>query len=76
MLSLYRRFVFRFRRNFSSAMRARRTDDFIRAMKLSGGERIIDLGGAPASWRSIPFKLKIVIVNLPGAVQRDPDSHH
>lgn len=49
---------------------------FIREMGLSGGERIIDLGGAPGSWRYIPFPLKIVIVNLPGAVERDPNTHH
>lgn len=76
MVSVYRRFVFRISRDFSAAMRARRTAHFIRRMGLSGGERIIDLGGAPSSWRAIPVPLKIVMVNLPGALHRDPESHH
>lgn len=76
MVSVYRNFVFRFRGKFSAAMRARRTADFIKKMNLRGGERVIDLGGAPGSWRSVPLPLQIVIVNLPGALHQDPNSHH
>lgn len=76
MVFVYRKLVSGLRPKFSAAMRARRTEEFVKTMKLSGGERVIDLGGAPSSWQSIPVPLKIVIVNLPGAVQPTHSSHH
>lgn len=64
------------RHGFSARMRARRTERFVRALNLKGGERVIDLGGAPSIWRDVPTPLKIVMVNLPGAIETDPDSPH
>lgn len=76
MVSLYRRFVFSVRHGFSDRMRARRTARFVQALNLTGGERVIDLGGAPGIWRAMKPALKIVMVNLPGAITPDPHSHH
>jgi len=65
------------KRPFSAAARVRRMDSFIERMKIKGGERIIDLGGAPYFWEDCTLSLDITIVNLPGFNPPDPGpSHH
>lgn len=76
MGSIYRQVVLGIRGPFSAAMRARRTERFVRSLNLKGGERIIDLGGAPSIWADVKPVLDIVMVNLPGAIVTDPGSHH
>lgn len=76
MGSFYRQVVLGMRGPFSAAMRARRTEHFVRSLNLTGGERIIDLGGAPSIWSDVKPVLDIVMVNLPGGIVRDPGSHH
>lgn len=76
MVSIYRRFVVSIRPMFSANMRARRTERFVRKLGLKGGERVIDLGGAPSIWADVRPRLNLVIVNLPGGIVTDPQSHH
>ena len=76
MGSFYRQVVLGMRGPFSAAMRARRTEHFVRSLNLQGGERIIDLGGAPSIWSDVKPVLDIVMVNLPGGIVKDPGSHH
>jgi hypothetical protein len=38
--------------------------------------RVLDLGGQPHIWQSVYRPLDITILNLPGIVDRLPDSHH
>ena len=76
MVSVYRKLILRVRPAFSAAMRARRNEAFLRQMALVGGERIIDLGGAPSIGQSVPVPLRITIVNLPGIVRPDHSSPH
>jgi len=65
------------KRPFSSAARKRRMAEFINRMGIKGGERIIDLGGAPYFWEDCPIPLDITIVNLPGFnAKTTPASHH
>lgn len=45
-------------------------------MNLADGTRIIDLGGQPMIWDSVPQRLDITIVNLPGVVNDAHASHH
>ena len=69
--------AFRLKMPFSRAARKRRMAEFVGRMGLQGGERIIDLGGAPAFWQDCPVALDITIVNLPGFNESTPPpSHH
>ncbi|WP_397541872.1 methyltransferase domain-containing protein [Roseovarius salis] len=69
--------LMRLKRPFSSAARKRRMRQFIDRMGITGGERIIDLGGAPGFWDDCPLALDITIVNLPGFnPETAPPSHH
>lgn len=51
---------------FSKRMRKYRMNTFICRMGICGGERILDLGGAPQFWDDCPVPLNITIMNLPG----------
>jgi hypothetical protein len=44
--------------------RQRRMRKFLLRFNIKDSDRIIDIGGYPATWRSIPEKPKILIVNL------------
>lgn len=57
---------------FQKKSRARRMADFVDRMGITGGERILDLGGAAKFWADCKHPLRITIVNLPGG--RDEDS--
>ena len=62
---------------FSAGARRRRMAEFARRMGVTGGERVIDLGGAPRFWDDLPVPLDVTIVNLPGFNPPDPGpSHH
>jgi hypothetical protein len=62
---------------FSRAARVARMAEFTERMAITGGERIIDLGGTPAFWQDCPIALDITIVNLPDSNDDSPPpSHH
>lgn len=70
-------FLLRLKTPFSQAARRQRMVEFIERMQISGGERIIDLGGTPEFWADCPVALEIVVVNLPGEQPPGPNlSHH
>ncbi|UAB91738.1 class I SAM-dependent methyltransferase (plasmid) [Ruegeria sp. SCSIO 43209] len=60
---------------FSDAARERRQAQFLKRMKIKGGERIIDLGGTVEFWRGFPVPLKLTIVNLPDPEKTVDASH-
>lgn len=75
-LSLLQRLI-ALRGPFAAAARQRRMAEFKVRMRLKGGERIIDLGGAPEFWDACPTPLDITVVNLPGInAPEAPPSHH
>lgn len=55
---------YRYLRPFQARMRKRRSEIFIRNMKLREGLRVIDLGGTPEIWQFIDTPLDITLVNL------------
>lgn len=61
----------------SRRARQKRMAIFIEAMSLAPGTRILDLGGAPDTWRPVDIPLDITILNLPGIVNTDstPPQH-
>lgn len=65
------------KRPFQKGARKKRMNEFLSRMNIKGGERIIDLGGAPAFWEICDIELNITIINLEG-FNRDsnPETHH
>ncbi|GIT89286.1 class I SAM-dependent methyltransferase [Roseobacter sp. OBYS 0001] len=62
---------------FSRRSRARRAEKFMAVMDIKGGERIVDLGGAPEFWDNVSAVMNITILNLPGYnPPYDGSSHH
>ncbi|TNC44694.1 class I SAM-dependent methyltransferase [Rubellimicrobium rubrum] len=62
---------------FSSYMRSHRNNLFISAMRLQGGERVIDLGGTVEFWDSVLVPLNLTVLNLPGEPHDySKSSHH
>ncbi|MFT3731272.1 MAG: class I SAM-dependent methyltransferase [Hyphomicrobium sp.] len=49
---------------------------FIEKMAVKDGMTILDLGGQPAIWNSVPQKLNITILNLPGIAKTAERTHH
>ena len=65
------------KRPFSARQRRKRMDAFVARMSLSGGERIIDLGGTVEFWQELSLCLHTTVVNLPGEIKPSvADSHH
>ncbi|MCC5985896.1 MAG: class I SAM-dependent methyltransferase [Rhodobacteraceae bacterium] len=70
-------FLMRIKQPFMESARRKRMAEFMRRMQVSGGERIIDLGGTPGFWADAPVSLDLTIVNLPGFNPSEPGpSHH
>ncbi|MEI4196117.1 class I SAM-dependent methyltransferase [Roseovarius sp. E0-M6] len=70
-------FLLRLKQPFSQAARKRRMQVFLDRMEIRGGERVIDLGGAPGFWDDCPLPLDVTIVNLPGFNPEEaPPSRH
>jgi hypothetical protein len=57
-------------------MRARRMASFVSLMNLTENAKILDLGGQPMIWSSVPLKLNVTILNLPGIANEHFASHH
>lgn len=61
---------------FSDRSRKRRMNDFVAKMDLRRGTSVLDLGGQPMIWDSVPFQLDITILNRPGIAVSNHPSHH
>ncbi|MBW4620653.1 MAG: methyltransferase domain-containing protein [Cyanosarcina radialis HA8281-LM2] len=53
-----------------SLWRQRRMQEFLKRMHLQNGTRIIDLGGLPQIWETIDLDLDLVLLNLPGILEK------
>lgn len=56
-------------RPFSEWSRKKRMRLFLQKCCVKEGMSILDLGGQLGIWRSVPFKLKLTILNLPGGIE-------
>lgn len=65
-----------FQRPYSEWKRKRRMRFYAALMGVREGMSILDLGGQPAIWDSVPQRLDITILNLPGIAQSNASSHH
>jgi hypothetical protein len=63
-------------RPISEASRRRRMHFFVALMNPTEGTSVLDLGGQPMIWDSVPMQLDIVILNKSGVAVRDYPSHH
>ena len=63
-------------RPFSALSRKKRMRIFVALMRPKPGDRVLDLGGQPTIWDTVPTKLHLVILNLPGVAQRNHPSPH
>jgi hypothetical protein len=62
---------------FARLARARRMQRFLQVMQITGGERIIDLGGTIDFWLQVSVPLNITVLNLPGSTDPVvPPTHH
>jgi hypothetical protein len=61
---------------YSKRARNKRMRLFAALMGVREGMRILDLGGQPMIWESVPVRLNLTIVNLPGIAQQNAPSHH
>jgi hypothetical protein len=53
---------------YSQRTRRSRMALFARLMRLTSGQRVLDLGGQPGIWHYVSQPLDITILNLPGRV--------
>jgi hypothetical protein len=64
-----------FLRPYSESTRKNRMRSYTGLMGVKEGMRILDLGGQPMIWDSVPQCLRLTILNLPGMVERTPTHH-
>lgn len=63
-------------RPFSAVSRDKRMNLYVNLMGIDEHMSILDLGGQPMIWDSLPIRLNITILNLPGnAVVNHPSKH-
>jgi hypothetical protein len=65
-----------FLRGFSATHRTQRMQVLVDEMNIKSGMTVLDLGGQPEIWDSVPAKLNITILNLPGIARAERPSHH
>jgi methyltransferase family protein len=63
-------------RPFSRRVRRKRMRVYVALMGLKEGMSVLDLGGQPMIWDSVPARLDLTILNLPGVAERSSASHH
>ncbi len=77
MRYLFFRLAIFLKRPFSQYSRRKRLRVFLKEMKLTGGERIIDLGGSAVFWADVEPSLHVTVVNLPGMLcKSEMPAHH
>src|SRR3974390_1552587 len=69
-------FFFKLRAPFSRWIRSERMQSFAALMGVVDGMSILDLGGSPAIWKTLPYSLNLTILNLPGGYLRDSTTAH
>ena len=67
---------YRLLRPYSEWARKRRMRLYTEQIRVREGMSILDLGGQPMIWKSVPQRVNLTILNLPGAVEGNPSSHH
>jgi hypothetical protein len=76
-MSTIRNYILKKRGEFSWHHRQKRMRHFQALFGISGGERIIDLGGTPEFWNVLPTPVDVTVINLPGYNRPDvPPSRH
>ena len=65
-----------FLRPFSKWSREKRMRSYIALMGIKDGMSILDLGGQPMIWDSVPQCINLTILNLPGEAASNAASHH
>ena len=63
-------------RPFSEWTRKRRMRSYAALMHVKEGMTVLDLGGQPTIWSSLPERLDLTILNLPGVAETSTLSHH
>ena len=61
---------------FSSIVRKRRMQLFVKLIAPTSGMSVLDLGGQPAIWDSVKPVLNITCLNLPGVANNGHNTHH
>jgi hypothetical protein len=65
-----------FLRPFSELTRRSRMRSYLALIGSRDGMKVLDLGGQPAIWDSVPSRLDLTILNLPGIARTAYPSHH
>jgi hypothetical protein len=65
-----------FLRPFSKRSRIKRMSAYVKLMKLKEGMSVLDLGGQPMIWDSVPTLLNLTLLNLPSEAVTNHSSHH
>jgi hypothetical protein len=65
-----------FLRPFSERSRRKRMRSYVALMNVRDGKAVLDLGGQPMIWDSVPMSLDLTILNLPGVAVNSHQSHH
>jgi methyltransferase family protein len=61
---------------FQASSRNRRMRSYVALMDIKEGTSVLDLGGQPMIWDSVPFQINLTILNLPGIAMANHLSHH
>jgi hypothetical protein len=67
---------YRLLRPFSERTRNKRMKSYAALMRVKEGMSVLDLGGQPMIWSSLPQPLDLTILNLPGIADTKVPSHH
>lgn len=49
---------------------------YLETMRVREGTSVLDLGGQPMIWDTVPVRMDLTILNLPGAARVEHRSHH
>lgn len=49
---------------------------YLETMNVNEGTTVLDLGGQPMIWDTVPVRMDLTILNLPGAAKTEHRSHH
>ncbi len=67
---------YRLMRPFSKWSRTRRMRSYVALMRIREGMSVLDLGGQPTIWESVPLQLNLTILNKPGVEVEGTASCH
>ena len=61
---------------FQAGSRNKRMRSYVALMDVKEGTSVLDLGGQPMIWDSVPFQINLTILNLPGIAVANHISNH